>query len=365
MKDLIEKYAKLLIDYSLDIQKGEKLYVVSTPLAEPLLRELYRYGMKRGADVVIDMSFDQKNKIFMQEADEAQLTFVNPMYKLAMETYDAYLVVRAPYNLRSDQNIDADKRKKRMEVMKPLLNTYFERTATRDLKRSLCQYPTEANAQEAGMTLEEYQKFIFNACRLYEDDPKSSWLEVRKEQQRIVDHLNQCNQIRYKNPLSDISFSVADRTWINSDGQTNMPSGEVFSGPVEDSVNGVIHFDYPSIYMGKEVRGITLEVENGIVQTWKAEKGGDILDEVFNIEGARQFGEVAIGTNYKISRATKNILFDEKIGGTIHMAVGQSYKQTGGKNQSSIHWDMIADMKVDSFIEADGEKIYENGRFLI
>ena len=230
-------------------------------------------------------------------------------------------------------------------------------------QKILCQYPTEAAAQAARMTLPEYAEFVFNACRLYDDDPVESWLKVRKNQQGVVDFLNTCDLIRYKNERTDISFSVSGRTWINSDGRANMPSGEVFTGPVEESVNGVVHFDYPSVYSGHDVQGITLHVENGKIEKWEAEIGQTVLDQVFAIEGSRYFGEVAIGTNYHIQQPTRNILFDEKIGGTIHMAVGQSYLQSGGKNQSAIHWDMIADMRKGGEIYADGEIIYRDGYF--
>jgi len=232
------------------------------------------------------------------------------------------------------------------------------------LVRSLCQYPTNASAQEAGMSLEEYQNFVFTACHLYSEDPAAEWRKIRAEQQRYVDFLNQAKKITYKGPQTDITFSVAGRTWINSDGRVNMPSGEVFSGPIEDSVNGTVHFDYPSIYLGREVSGVTFEVVNGEIKEWSAERGQEVLEEVMAVEGARYFGEVAIGTNYNVQQATKNILFDEKIGGTIHMAVGQSYIQTGGKNKSVIHWDLISDM-TEGEIWADGERIYEKGKFLI
>jgi len=281
-----------------------------------------------------------------------------------MEDFDAYLVVRAPYNLKEDQNVNREKQKIRQQSTKWLSELYFSRTADGSLTRSLCQYPTNAGAQEAGMSLEEYEHFIYNACKLYEEDPKAAWLKVRKKQQAVVDYLNKASDVRYVCGKTDISFSVEGRTWINSDGRTNMPSGEVFSGPVEDSVNGTVFFNYPSIFMGTEIRGITLKVENGEVIEWSAEQGEDILDKVFDIDGARFFGEVAIGTNYSIQRPTKNILFDEKIGGTIHMAVGQSYKQTGGKNMSAIHWDMITDMKDGGQIFIDGKLAYQNGHFL-
>lgn len=215
------------------------------------------------------------------------------------------------------------------------------------------------------MSLEEYQRFVYNACRLYDDDPIVSWIAVRNEQSRIVEYLNDVSVVRYQNHQTDIRFSVKGRTWINSDGQTNMPSGEVYSAAVEDSVEGTVHFDYPSIYMGHTIKGITLEVEQGEVKKWSAITGQEFLDQIFSIPGATRFGEVAIGTNYNINVATGNILFDEKMGGTIHMAVGQSYFQTGGENESPIHWDMIADMTQGGKIFADDKLIYESGRFLI
>lgn len=361
---ILEKYADLLVDYCLDIQPGQKLYVKSTTLAEPLLREIYRATIKRGAHAVIDMSFREQHRILLNEGNKDQMGFVSPSYREAMESFDAYLFVRAPYNLKEDQNVNKENRKTRSESLKWLSELYFERTANGSLTRSLCQYPTQAGAQEADMSLEEYEHFVFNACKLYEDDPKAAWLKVRERQQAVTDYLNGASDIRYVNGKTDISFSVAGRTWINSDGRTNMPSGEVFTGPVEDSVNGTVYFNYPAIFMGTEVRGITLEVKDGQVVSWDAEMGKDILDKVMEIDGARYFGEVAIGTNYNIQQATKNILFDEKIGGTIHMAVGQSYKQTGGKNMSAVHWDMITDMKNGGQIYVDGKLAYENGRFL-
>ena len=359
-----QKYANLLLDYCLEIKKGQKLYIKSTMLAEPLIRELYRGAMSRGAHVVVDMSFSGQNKIFMEHADEDQLNFITPNNEVAMHQYDAFLFIKAPFNLREDQGIDAEKRKLRSAALKSVNQAYFNRTASGELVRSLCQYPTQASAQEAGMSLDEYREFVFKACNLDKPDPKKAWLEVREKQQSIVDHLNTVDKVRYVGNGTDISFSVKGRTWINSDGRSNMPSGEVFTGPIEDSVNGEVYFNYPSIYMGTEVQGIKLEVKDGEVIKWSAEKGNEILDQVFNTEGARRFGEVAIGTNYSIQRATKNILFDEKIGGTIHMAVGQSYKQSGGLNESPIHWDMITEMKNGGQIYTDGKLIYENGVFL-
>ncbi len=363
--EMLRKYADLLVRYCLDIKEGERLYVVSTTLAEPLVREVWRSALRAGAIVEVDLAFREKGRIFLQEAGEHAMRHISPLYRQAMEEFEGYLYIMAPFNLREEQGVENPKSSLRREATKDLNRIYSERTATRSLKRNLCQFPTLANAQEAGMSLEEYEQFVFNACRLYEDDPAAAWLEVRRSQQHIVDFLNQKETIRYRGEGIDLSFSTQGRTWINSDGQTNMPSGEVYTSPVEDSVNGTVHFSYPVVFSGHEVEGITLWVKDGYVEKWEARRGKELLDSVFQLPGARRFGEAAIGTNYKIDRFTKNILFDEKIGGTVHLAIGQSYLQTGGKNQSSIHWDMIADMKNNGEIFADGEKIYQSGRFLI
>ncbi len=361
---MLKKYAHLLCHYSLGLKKGEKVYITSTTLAEDLVREVYREALKIGAIPEVELNFREQTKILYEEANPVQLKHEPLLYKKAVEEFDAVLFIRAPYNHSEERYINPKKRLKRSKYLSGITKIYSDRTATLSLKRTLCEFPTTASAQVAGMSLEDYETFVYNACRLYDDNPIASWNKVGIEQQKLVDHLNKCSEMTYKGPKTDLSFSIKNRIWINSDGKTNMPSGEVFTGPVEDSVNGKVHFDYPALYRGEEVRGISLEIKDGRVEKWSAERGENVLGEVMKIKGARHFGELAIGTNYNITRATKNILFDEKIGGTIHMALGQSYKQTGGKNESLIHWDLVSDMK-NGEIYADGERIYENGRFLI
>lgn len=363
--DILQKYGALLVSYCLELKKGEILYIKTTTEAEPLVREVYRHAMKAGAHVFTDFSFREQNRIFYQEADDDQLLYVSPQENYMIHHADAYLVIRAPFNLKEDHNNNQDKVKRRQKSLQDMMAVYTQRTANRLLKRCLCQYPTQGAAQLADMSLEEYQYFVFNACKLYAINPEGEWKKIHHYQKTIVDFLNGRNTIRYKNNKSDLYFETTNRIWINSDGKNNMPSGEVFTSPIEESVNGHIFFDYPSIFMGKDVRGIRLTVVDGYITDWKAEIGQDLLDSIFSIEGTRRFGEVAIGTNYDITTATKNILFDEKIGGTVHMAVGQSYLQTGGKNNSPIHWDMIMDMTDGGQIYADGQLIYENGHFLI
>lgn len=363
MQEILKKYADLLVHYCVGIKEGDSLYVTSTILAEPLVRELYRSATEAGANVEVILAFREQEKIFIDKAGESQLKTVSPFHKLAMETFDMFINIRAPYNLREMQNIDTGKSRIRQEANSPVLKTYFERTASKAMRRSLCQFPTDASAQEAGMSLEEYAQFVFGACKLYDPDPIASWKEVGRFQQRIVDFLNSKKHFIYKNDAFEISFNTEGRTWINSDGKANMPSGEVYTSPLEDSVNGTIFFSYPGIYMGREVEDVRLYVKNGLIEKWEAKRGKDFLDHIFSLSGARRFGEAAIGLNDHIQRITKNILFDEKMGGSVHMAIGQSYLQCGGKNESSIHWDMITDMKESGQIYADGELIYEKGKF--
>lgn len=362
----LQKYATLLTHYCLRVTPGDKVFISTTTLAEPLVCEVYREALAAGAALVeCDLSFRERERIFLEHASHDALRTLPPLQLLAMETFDCYLAIRAPFNLREMQNAPADRAGIRQEAIKPVNKAYFERTADRRLRRNLCQFPTDAAAQEAGMSLSEYEQFVFGACNLFEDDPTQAWINVRNRQQSIVDHLNACTAVRYVAEGTDIQFSTKERTWMNSDGQTNMPSGEVYTSPVEDSVNGTVHFSYPCIYQGNEVQGVTLWVKDGYIDRWEARMGQEFLDRIFQVPGTRRFGEAAIGTNYNITKMTKNILFDEKIGGTIHMAIGQSYLQTGGKNESTVHWDMITDMTNGGEVWADGALIYKNGKFLI
>jgi len=360
-----EKYADLLLKYCLQLKKGDQLFVNSTFLAEPLLKEVYRLGTRLGALVEFDLALEEQSRIFFEEADDDLIRLISPVQEYRYRHFNKYLNIRAPYNLSEEKSIPGDKLKTRKQATHPIHSLYFQRTADGSMDRCLCQYPTQASAQIAEMSLEEYRKFVFQACRLYDDNPVNSWLEVRREQQQITDLLNKSTWIQYQGPHIDISFSCKDRIWINSDGRANMPSGEIFTAPVDDSTQGSVYFTYPAIYRGQEVSGISLTFEDGYITKWSAEKGESVLDEVFDIEGARRLGEAAIGNNYQIRQMTKNILFDEKIGGSIHLAVGQAYLQNNGTNESVIHWDMITDMKEDSRILADGKTIYENGHFII
>ncbi|MCS6935242.1 MAG: aminopeptidase [Chitinophagales bacterium] len=364
---IISRYAKLLVNYCLQVKQNDKIYISSTYLAEPLLRELIKETYLAGGIPYLNVEIEGQNDLAIQYGSAGQLSQPNPLRKYAMEHFDGYLNIRAPFDKSDGENEPADleKFKAVQQANEEINQIYFERTGSGAMRRCLCEYPTAAGAERAQMSLSDYERFIYDSCFLYDEDPAARWLEIRQAQQKYVDYLNRCDQVHFKGPQIDVKFSVKGRRWINSDGRTNMPSGEIYSAPIEDSVNGKVYFSYPTIYAGKEVRGITLEIKDGEIVAWNAEEGKQVLDKVFTVEGARRFGEVAVGCNYHIQRATRNILFDEKIGGSIHMAVGQSYKQCGGLNRSVIHWDMITDMKNGGEIWADGAKIYENGAFII
>ena len=367
MPNLIEKYANLLVNYCLAVEKGNQVYINASYLAEPLLLEVSKQVYIAGGVPYCNIELNGFSDLVLEYGQEYQLTAINPLKKLAFEQFDCYLNIRAPFT-RGDgdkEPLDEEKYKLYQKSQAILNKIYFDRLGTGAMRRSLCQYPTQAGADDARMTLEEYEHFVYQSCYLYDEDPVSKWLEVRAKQQAYVDRLDRADIVQYKGPNIDMTFSVKGRKWINSDGRANMPSGEVFSAPVEDSVNGWAYFSYPTIYMGKDVEGVRLEVKDGLIVKWSAEKGQDVLDKVFAVDGARHWGEVAVGTNMNIQRTSRNILFDEKIGGSIHMAVGQSYKQCGGKNESAIHWDMITDMRSGGEIIADGEVIYRDGAFII
>lgn len=364
MSDIIKKYAKLLVHYSLALKSGDRVLLCSTYLAEELLKEVYAEALKVGAFAEFKISLNGTEKIFYDNASNCQLEYISPLTKYVYENYDALLNVIAPFNVKELQNTPAEKKQKASAARAELNKTFMQRSADGTFRWTLCVYPTNAEAQECGMSAGEYADFVYNVCFLNEPDPVACWNKLESRQQKIVDLLNTKQDVHFKGKNIDVKFSTAGRKWINSSGKFNMPSGEVFTGPVEDSVNGFVRFSYPGIYMGQEIEDISLEIKNGLVVKGTAAKGQELLDKILDVPGARRFGEAAIGNNERANKFTKNMLFDEKMGGTIHMALGAAYPETGGVNESAIHWDLLADMN-EGEITADGQTIYKNGKFVI
>ncbi len=362
----LEKFAQVLVNYCLGAEKGDAVLIRGESVAEPLIREIYAEALRAGAHPMLRLSLPGTSEAFYDIAKKHQLTYESPFAQHEIENIDKLMSVRATTNTKALSSVDPKKQAVARKAQTKWMQTFRDRSAAGDLRWSLTQYPCEAYAQNAEMSLPEYEDFVYRACMLHRKDPVAAWRSVHRKQAKICKVLNQCKKLRIVREGTDIAMSVAGRTWINSDGRTNMPSGEVFTGPVEDSVEGTIRYSFPAIWGGREVHGIQLTFKNGKVVKATAEKGEDFLHATLDTDqGARFVGEVAVGTNYNIQRFTKNILFDEKIGGTVHIAVGASYPQSGGRNTSSVHWDMITDMRDGGRIYADGKLIYKDGQFVL
>ncbi|GCE47644.1 aminopeptidase [Thermosporothrix hazakensis] len=361
----VQKLAKIMVHYSLELQPGDRFRLSGSIASLPLLREVYREAVRAGAEVSTRIEVEDFASIFLQEASDELLTTVPELAKYELEYFNKTLHISASENIYTLSGVDPKRITLRSRATRELGKRNMERAATGELRWCLTRFPTQGHAMAAGMALSEYEEFVYGAGKLNEEDPIAAWKKVSQEQQRIVDYLNQHDVIHIEAPGTDLTYRVKGRTWISADGKVNFPDGEVFTGPIEDSVNGVVTFSYPAIYQGNEVENVRLVFKDGKVIESSADRGLDFLNTMLDMdEGSRFVGEVAIGTNYDIQRFTKDILFDEKLGGTMHMALGQSYPDTGGKNESGLHWDMICDLR-QGRITADGELFYENGKFLI
>ncbi len=357
--------AETITGYSLNLQPGERVLVLASVPALPLVREFYAAALKAGALPFVRTIHPELDEVLYRYGSDEQLRFVPASDQLDIETCSARLAVRGDENLATLAGADPARLAVGRKARKPLLDTFMERKGRGELKACLTQYPTNASAQEAGMSLADYADFVFGACFCDQPDPVAAWKRLSSEQQHYVDFLNNVKTLRVEGPGTDLTVSVSGRRWVNSDGKANFPSGEVFTGPVEDSAEGRIAFDVPTLFQSHAVEGIELEFRSGKVVRAAAARGNDMLESALDTdERSRFLGEFAFGLNYGVTRATKNILFDEKIGGTIHLAIGAGYPETGSTNRSGIHWDMIKDMRAGR-VYADGRLVYENGKFAV
>ncbi len=364
---LIKKYADVLVNYSTKVTKGDLVIIYARGYAsQPLVKEIYKACLINGANPVVRTSMDELAETFIKFANNEQLEFIDEMSKIEVDIADVMIFVGAPNNVKNMANADSNKLAKRSKVLQPVLAKRLERSAKNEMRWVIADYPTNALAQEASMSLEEYSEFLVNSCYLDLDDPVKKWEEIDKEQKRIADILNSTSKIRFLGDKTDVTFLTEGRVWVPCSGNMNFPDGEIFTSPVEDSGNGTIYFDFPQNYHGSSAKEVYITLKDGKVVEAKAQSGDDFLQNMLNTdEGARFVGEIAIGTNERIQNVTGNILFDEKIGGSIHVAFGSSYPEAGGKNKSGLHWDMIKNMKNGGKIYADDKLIYENGKFII
>jgi aminopeptidase len=333
----------------------------------PLFREVYREALKAGGHPYVSLMGEESLKyIFFSEASEAQLNHVDPIVDYETRNYDCEIIICGSSNTRYLSGIAPERQSKYAKTYAELTKIWLQRSANKELRWVYSLFPTSGVAQDAEMSLEEFEDFVFRATYADSEDSVVAWQKVHDDQQRLVDYLKGKSDVTVKGPNVDLSLSIEGRTFLNADGTVNMPDGEIFTGPVEDSVNGWIRFSYPAIRQGREVDGVELHFENGKVVKAKAEKNEEFLQTMLKTdEGASFIGEFAFGTNKNIDRFIKNILFDEKIGGTIHMALGLGFPETGSKNESAIHWDMICDMRDGGQVFVDDELFYESGEFKI
>ncbi len=361
----VSRLARLLVEYCIEAKKGDEVIVNAGIQAIPLVREIVKELVTRGAYPLFTMLVDEEiGEVFYKYAPREVLEYISPIEKEIISRINASISILSPSHTKPLVGVDPEKIKIRSSARRELTKIFMERSAKGELKWVVTAYPTRALAQEAGMSILDYEDFVYHAVYADTDDPISKWREIAAKQEKIARFLDKVHELKYIGPGIDLYLRVDGRKWINDDGRHNMPGGEVFSAPVEDSVEGWVEFDYPAIWRGVEVEGVKLVFRKGIVVEAHARRGEEFLKKMLETDdGAKRLGEIAFGLNYNITRFTKEILFDEKLGGTIHMALGAAYPETGGKNVSAIHWDMIKDMKKHR-VYADGDLIYENGRFI-
>jgi len=361
----VTKLAQVLVNYSLDLQPGEEFALETSPLAEDLNLAVFKEAILAGAHVTVHNTLPGEEEIFFKYASHAQLDYIPPMMRLISEQLTAYLYIEVVYNTRELSAIDPARQNRLHKARAGIMKTHRERTARHEAKWSYTVYPTNALAQEAGMSLSEYQDFVYSAGLLDLPDPAAAWKKEGERQRELIHWLADRDRVMIKGGNIDLQLSIQGRSFLESSGKENFPGGEIFTSPLEQSANGWVRFAYPAIHAGQEVTDIELWLEDGKIVKEKAGKGQELLTAVLNTDnGSRYLGEWGIGTNYGIRRFTKNMLFDEKMGGTIHFAVGFGFPEAGGQNDSGIHWDMLCDMS-ESEITVDGDLFYKDGQVVV
>ena len=365
--DFNEKLAKLVVEYAVGVKPNDLVEIISPANAEGLIREVYRESLKAGGHVIrTNITIPGLDEIFYRHASEEQIKYYDPLEIDLAKRITKSIFVFSSYNTRSLTNIKPELKTMRQLARKDAREIFYSRAAKGELSWSLCPYPCLALAQEASMGLDEYTEFVYKALALDKEDPVAHWKSVEKEHAKIIKILDKGKEMRIVGEDTDLTLGINGRKWINCCGHENLPDGEVFTGPIEDAVNGTIRFTFPGIYMSQEIENIWLKFKDGKVVDFDATKGKELLAKVLEIENANILGELAVGTNYGIQKFTRNMLFDEKMGGTVHLALGMGYPESGSTNKSTIHWDILKDMKSeDSVIYLDGEEIYKAGKWLI
>jgi aminopeptidase len=367
MKDArVEKLADVLVDYSTEVKANDLVSIRGAFVAEPLILAIYQRCLERGAHPMIRASLPAAEPIFYRSAKDPQLDFIWETDRWLMDNIDVSFSIISEMNTRQLSRMDPAKQVRVSKARKPMMDRFFERSASGDVRWNVTLFPTEAHAMEAQMSLAEYEDFFYSACMLDKDDPAGEWRKMAERHGRLIEWMQGRSEIHLEGEGTDLLLDVGGRTWIGADGDYNFPDGEIFTGPVENKTRGYVTYSFPAIYGGMAVEGIRLEFEEGRVVKATAQKNEDFLVQKLDTdEGSRVLGEIGIGTNYGIKEFTGEILMDEKIGGTVHLAVGASYPESGGLNTSAVHWDMVCDLRAGGRISVDGDVLMEDGKLLV
>ena len=367
MKDQrADALAQILVRYSTRVATGDVCVIQSMTTAEPIVQAVYEEVLRAGGLPIMQIGTEGAAAAFYELASDEQLDWIPPTATWAAENADVRIAIMADANARDLSQADPARQSRAQLARKPLMETSMKRAAAGDYRWALTIFPTHAYASEAGMSLAQYEDFYYAACLVDDPEPVTAWQRQSDEVKRLTDWIQGREEVHITAPGTDIKLNVAGRTFIPCAGEHNMPDGEFFTGPVEDSVEGEVAFSFPAMYSGREVAGVKFRFKEGRVVDASAERGEEFLLETLDTDdGARRLGELGIGTNYGIATGTKEILLDEKIGGTIHMAIGMSYPESGGKNDSAVHWDMVCDLREGGAISVDGTELQRDGQFVV
>jgi len=362
----VETVARILVDYSVEVRPKQLVRIGGGPQGTPLILAVYQKVLERGAHPFLQVQPEEAEELLYAYASDVQLDYIPPFMRDMIEQIDASIGIWTDVNTKQLTNADPAKQSRRAVAMRPLSDRLLERAARKELRWSGTIHPIQAFAQDAEMSLREFEDFVYEGCLVHESDPIKAWKKISKKQQRLVDWLNKARKIHVVGPDTDLKLEVTGRKWINCDGHENFPDGEIFTGPIEKSMNGHIRYTYPACLHGREVEDVRLQFKDGKVIKATAAKNEEFLLKMLKADkGACYVGEFAFGTNSGIQRFTKNTLFDEKIGGAIHLALGKGYPESGSKNKSAIHWDMVCDLRKGGEVRVDGTLFLKDGKIVI
>jgi aminopeptidase len=361
----VERLGSLIVDYSLALKEGQVVRIDTLEVGAPLALACYRAALRAGAHPYTNVGLPGLSEELLHHGSEEQVTYISPIQWEEIEQIDALVTIWSEVNTRSLSRVDSDRHAQHIAANRKLSNRRWERISKGEMSWCGTLFPTNGHAQEAEMSLAEYEDFVFAACHVHEENAALHWGNISASLGARASELGNVRELRIVGPDTDLRLGTDGRSWLAADGRYNMPDGEVFTSPVETETEGEIRYTFPAVYHGREVEDIRLRFEEGRVVRAEASSGNDYLQSLLDMDaGARVLGEVAFGLNYEIDRFTRNILFDEKIGGTMHLALGSGFQQAGGRNTSGLHWDMICDLREEGEVYADGELIWKNGRFL-